>query len=223
MARPMPDVADGMRRPNASPIRCRDQLQDFATLLEAHAAVHAGPLQGPHQPAAVVDLAVLGKEQACLPAGAHTCDLPLQARPVKGFAPGGGGVGVALGRRGEGHHDAADPQAAAQAAVGLDALHPGRNPLQAALAQLQQGPAQALGVGRQHAGRHKARGLIAAAAQHRDHPAAAGQPVGHGQPHQPAAQDQQGLGHREWGGRHGQPRPPPSSTPVRGKAIGPAP
>ena len=115
------------------PLRFRDQPQHFAALLESHTPVHAGPLQGPHQTAAVVDLSVLGEQQARPPERPDPGDLPLQAGAIQPLAVGRGWVGIPFGGAGEGHHNPADPQAAGQAAIGFDPRHPGGDPLQAAL------------------------------------------------------------------------------------------
>ena len=157
----------------------REQLQHLGALLEGHSPLHAGALEGSHQLAAVVDLAVLGEQQAGLEVRADAGHLRLQPRPVERFPQRGGGVGVALGGGVERHHDAAGAQPAAQAAVGFDLGHPGRNPLQAGLAQGQQRAAQPLGVGGEHAGGHEAGRLAAPAAEHGHGPAAARQLVGH--------------------------------------------
>ena len=152
--------------------------------------MHAGPLQGPHQAPAVVDLAILGKQQARPPARPDRGDLPLQAGAIQGFAEGCRGVGIPFGGADEGHHDPADPQAAGQAAIGFDPRHPVGDPRQARLTQSQQGALQALGMGRQHAGRHETCRLAASPAQHGGRPALAGQFMGEGQADQAAAQDQ---------------------------------
>ena len=111
------------------------QAQHLHPLLEPHPQPGAGPLQGAHQPAAVVDLAVLFKQQARLPALADAGNLLFQAAAIEPLAEGGGGIGIPLRRGGEGHHDAAGPQTAAQAAVGFDLGHPGGDELQAGLPQ----------------------------------------------------------------------------------------
>ena len=142
--------------------------------------MHAGPLQGPHQAAAVVDLAVLGEQQARPPGRGDPGDLLLQAGAIQPFAVGRGWVGIPFGGAGEGHHNPADPQAAGQAAVGFDPRHPGRDPLQAALPQFEQAAVQALGMGGQHARRHEARRFAATPAEHGGRPALAGQFMGEG-------------------------------------------
>ena len=167
-----------------------DQLQHLAALLELHAPLHAGPLQRSHQPAAIVDLAVLFEQQARPPARPDTRNLPFQAAAIQGRPPGGGGVTIPFGGVGEGHDDAAGPQAAAQVAVGFDFGHPGWNALQGGLPQPQQGAADTLGVGGEHAGGHEAGGLAAAAAEHQHRGPATGQLMRHGQAHQAAAEDQ---------------------------------
>jgi hypothetical protein len=76
---------------------------------DAHPEGDAGPLKGTHQPAAVVDLAVLGKQQTLGPGGGQAGEFALQSASVEGKAPGGGGITIPFFGAAEGHHDAAGP------------------------------------------------------------------------------------------------------------------
>ena len=156
------------------------QIKHFGPFHELHAQGHAGPLQGPHQLPAVVDLAVLLEQQPGAPLRPQAWDFPLKAGAVQGLPKAGGGVSVPLGRCSERHHDAAGAQAAAQAAVRLDLRHPAGDQREAGLTQLQQVAAQAFGMGRQHPCSHKACRFAAAAADHGHALIATGQLMGNG-------------------------------------------
>ena len=125
------------------PLECAacvfEQFLHFAAFLKLHAQANAGPLQGPHQLAAVVNLAVLAEQQACLPTGSDAWHFPLQALAIQACAPGRGWVAVPFLRGSEGDDDAAVSQATAQAAVCFDLGYPGGDLGQAGLAQLQEG------------------------------------------------------------------------------------
>ena len=199
----------------------REQFQHFTAFLKGHSPGDTGGLQGAHQFAAVVDLAVLGKQQAGLPGGGNARYLLLQPRAIQGQAPGRCGVAIPFGVAGKGHDNAAGLEAATQTAVRLDGRDPGGDQLQAALAQGQQRTLQPLGVGGQHAGCDKARRLAAAATQHVNRLSTASQPMGNGQPQQASAQNQDGFlslaGH--WSGISDWQTPAPCGEPKAGPDL----
>ena len=130
--------------------------------------------------AAVVNLSVLAEQEACPPDGSDPGHFPLQAQAIQVCAPGRRWVAVPFFWASEGHDDAAVSQPAAQAAVCFDLGDPGGDPVQAGLAQLQEGACESLRMGGEHAGGHKAGRFAAAPAEQHHGQSAACQLVGNG-------------------------------------------
>ena len=166
------------------------QLQHFHPFLEVHAAIHTGAFQRPHQLATVVDLAVLAEQQTRGPVRGQAWHFLMQLGAIERLTKGGCGVLIAFFGAPEGHHDAGGAQSAGQAAVGFDLGHPAGNSVQAELSELQQGAAQAFGMGSQHAGGDEPGRFAASSADHGHALPPSGQLVGDRQAHQPATQDQ---------------------------------
>ena len=106
------------------------------------------------------------------------------------FAESGRWVLIALFRALERHDDAGGAETTGQATVGFDLGHPTGNPAQAELSELQQGAAQAFGVGGQHAGGDKPCCFAASPTDHGHGLPPSRQLMGDRQAHQPSAQDQ---------------------------------
>jgi len=91
------EIPFGIADPHPFEPLCRlTDLEHLNAFLEAHPQVDAGALEGAHQLAAVVDLTVLGEQQARLPARPDPGNFLFQLLAVQRCAPAGGGIHIPL-------------------------------------------------------------------------------------------------------------------------------